>query len=218
MNIIFFKIIRTYNRVIGVLFRLRMIKYRKNYKNFIPIYTNNKEVFHESVSKFISSIYQDIDLELKKVLILNQAINPLNISYYNSYKNENLKTIIVIREPRDVYVELIRNDVRWMIGGNSEVRLERFIQYQQDILTKLELISNDDNILIIRFEDLCLKTEETLIKVNEFIQIEKIHLTPSNSFDPKVSMKNIGIYKSYLSQVESDFIYNNINKVYNYYL
>jgi hypothetical protein len=195
-----------------------MIKYRKNYKNFIPIYTNNKEVFHESVSKFISSIYQDIDLELKKVLILNQAINPLNISYYNSYKNENLKTIIVIREPRDVYVELIRNDVRWMIGGNSEVRLERFIQYQQDILTKLELISNDDNILIIRFEDLCLKTEETLIKVNEFIQIEKIHLTPSNSFDPKVSMKNIGIYKSYLSQVESDFIYNNINKVYNYYL
>jgi hypothetical protein len=218
MNIIFYKIIRIYNRVIGVLFRLRIIKYRNNYKNFIPIYTNNKEVFHESVSKFISSISQDIDLELKKVLILNQAINPLNISFYNSYNNKNLKHIVVTREPRDVYVQAIRDDTRWMIGVDLEARLDRFIKYQSDILTKLKLIPNDDNILIIRFEDLCLKTEETLIKVNEFIKAEKMNLTPSNSFDPNVSMRNIGIYKSYLSQAESDFIYNNINKVFNYYL
>lgn len=102
---------------------------------------------------------------------------------------DNLKTIIVYRDPRDVYYYAITKNVEWIAHDN----VETFIEWYKILLRKFEEIKCKDALLI-RFEDLITKYDKTVLAIEEYVGVKK-HVAINKNLDPLHSMKNVGIWK-----------------------
>ena len=66
---------------------------------------------------------------------------------------------------------------------------------------KFLLENPDPDTLLIRFEDLVLKYDETTKKIMDFIGMDASrHINPKLFFDPSVSVANIGAYRYFEDQ------------------
>lgn len=109
---------------------------------------------------------------------------------------DNLKTFMVYRDPRDVYVTS-KN-----LNCNSWVPLDvdDYIKWYKRLTVEV-LKTKDPDFLIIRFEDLVLNYNHSTKTIMNFLGLEeKNHIHKQGFFDPSVSIKNIGLYKSFNDQ------------------
>ena len=126
----------------------------------------------------------------KTVLVADQMCCDLefDIDRDKSYF-DNLKTIIVYRDPRDVYYYAVTKNVEWIAHDS----VEAFIEWYNIILSKFEEIKSKDALLI-RFEDLITKYEKTVSAIEEYVGVNK-HIAKNKNLDPSRSIKNVGIWK-----------------------
>ncbi|MGM0567666.1 MAG: sulfotransferase [Elusimicrobiota bacterium] len=189
---------RGYAKKLGRNFRkitfsyVRQLKERQN--EFVKITRN-----------YLSKVLQLIDYSTSitvNTVIFDQAIPPYypQLSKGHNYF-ENIKTIIVDREPGDQYVEgkEIFPNIAIREGLEFENKLEAFIKWRQYVQEKTFAEKDaPDKILRIRFEDLIDKYEKTLKQILNFLnENEEIHKNKKKYFNPKASKKNIGLYKRY---------------------
>ena len=108
------------------------------------------------------------------------------------YLPDNVKIIICHRDPRDSWADIIGDKVWYSKYG---MPLEAFIAGRKN--TENCVNYNSDKIMHVQFEEFCLKHEEYRKKILEFVGLsENETLATKKFFDPKISGKNIGIYKN----------------------
>jgi len=177
-------------------------KFGKN--NAKPMYLSrpDKAEFIKETRKYINNLFS-VYMDFKRIntLILDQSIPPTNINNTSQYF-ENIKIIIIDRDPRDIYVNMVRSQK--LLGPEliKKDSVGKYIKWHK----QLRHTSIDDNyncnkdVLRMNFEDLVLKYDDSIEKINFFIGNDAQHNDKGVYFLPEYSVKNIEIWKRYQDQ------------------
>ncbi|MGL5903902.1 MAG: sulfotransferase, partial [Cetobacterium sp.] len=139
----------------------------KRYKMY---YSNiSKEKFYTETKKYTTNLINYLDKEDKKILILDQLVPPSNLKRYINYF-ENIKIIVVDRDPRDCY---ILNKIFWRDGVVPVENIDLYIEWYKKIREHLKNEEDPKNIMRIKFEDAVLNYENTLCKIEGFLNLNK---------------------------------------------
>lgn len=209
------------------LFFLRLLAARRKFKNLhSPLlidttseryiyYLKNltvkeyRSIAKEYITKFLNSIESKEFLVCDQMLTLSKPETDRLLEYFGDFKQ-----ICVYRDPRDVYVTgVTRDDTNWMAKNPQD-----FVKWfaHRGVPAYVHAKSHPNRMLI-RFEDFVLNYDEVSKKINKFIGIdESKHVHKREYFNPDVSRKNIGIYKTYEKQDEIKYIEEHL-KEYCYY-
>lgn len=168
-----------------------------------------EEEFDKYAKEYINRIFSSYSEY--RTIVLDQAVPtqmyPCAFDYF-----ENVKIIIVDRDPRDIYVDLIYGNN--LIG--KELRRSRnpevYVKWHNAFRKRVGLEENyKEKVLRIRFEELVLQYNETVSKIESFLDInKKSHIRSFKYFNPEKSKDNVGMWKRYEGKSEIEYIHRNI--------
>lgn len=174
---------------------------KQNYEKKMYFSGISKDNFYEEVKKYINSLIEAVSMKREyKNIILDQAVpvqHPLKAFDYL----DNSKVIIVDRDPRDIYCDLV--ELEKLIGKDIAQSHDamKYVKWHKKYRENSHI--QNENILRIQFEDLILKYDETIEQILNFLEIdEKSHSQKMTFFNPEVSKKNVGKYKDFPYQDE----------------
>lgn len=174
------------------------------YKENIFCYPNN-EKFYGITKKYINDVLKMFDSSNNDIL-LDQLLLPYNLFRIDNYFDNNLKVIVVERDPRDVF---LLNKYIWS-QKDGTVPFSRDVKEfckQYKMIRAMEKKNNSSKILRIKFEDLIYKYDETKNTIMKFLgYTEKDHLLPKSKFNPDVSIKNTQLFKNEKYKKEAKYI------------
>lgn len=166
--------------------------------------------FLEATRNYIEELFKDISSNGEKIVVLDQALPPDDLYFTNRYFR-SCKNIIVERDPRDMYVtDIIDMDVVAKKKGSLESGI-KFVNYFKTLVEKTNI--GKDECLRIRFEDLVLNYDQTILKINGFLNLDpEKHMFKKSYLNPDRSCKNVGIYKKYYDKYKEaiDYIYTEL--------
>ncbi|MGL4760511.1 MAG: sulfotransferase family protein [Sarcina sp.] len=158
-----------------------------------PMYLGTqKEIFFIQTKEYFNNLFEILDSQEEfDYIATDQLVPPTNISRYLNYF-DNLKVIVVDRDPRDLY---ILNKLYWKEGWIPTDDIEIFIRWFKSIrINKME--ESNESVLRVKFEDFIINYEETLDKILIFLNIDSSnHKDKFLHFDPKKSIKNFKLYE-----------------------
>lgn len=159
-------------------------------------FSNPGEEFYGKTRVYTRELFNAIDPEFKyEYLVSDQLLPPSNLGIYLNYFDD-IKVIIVDRDPRDIYM---LNEFKSREGWIPSHDVDAFIKWFK-LLRKRQKEEQEDKsrVLRIKFEDAVIKYDETLKEVLDFLGIdESHHIAKKKYFNPEISIKNVGIYKGY---------------------
>lgn len=164
------------------------------YYNYFPWLTSyhtdiTEEQFLRITRSYIDKLCASLNCEDKEYVVLDQLISPSNPERYIRYVND-LKVIIVDRDPRDVYIHQLNHKDHVL---PTDVR--QFCEVYRDTRKKISDISSD-RCMYVTFEQLIYHYDEYVSKVIDFIGIdEKHHAYKKMYFDPSKSIKNTKLWE-----------------------
>ena len=189
---------------------LKNISFLNKYSQRTINYSIEPEKFYSATEKTLQEIYNYNNY--KGLIILDQpfpANNPINSM--NLY-GKDTKAIIVLRDPRDLYIQFKRTPKERFVPKDD---INSFIQYFSKMYKQ---IKKDNRILYVQFEDLIYNYDKTVNKICKFCGIdEKDHIDKYKYLDPKKSIKNTKLYvncKEYESDIKmiekymSEYLYD----------
>lgn len=143
------------------------------------------DFFIQKTREYVERIFDGFPDD--KIIVLDQAVSPLHtetLKYFN-----NVKMIIVDRNPTDIYVDLVR--CRRLIGKELSITHdpEVYVKWHNAIRPSSCCY---DNVLNVGFEDLVLNYDVTTRRILEFIGWDLGKQSQFAFFNPDVSKKNIG--------------------------
>ena len=181
-------------RKIVYLFSLKKIQLKKPqlYKEMLLAYPSPSK-FYKISQQYIYDILDLIDNKDNDVL-LDQLILPHNLYRTKNYFKNNVKFIVVDRDPRDVFI----------VNKYFLTKIAKSVPYSRDVhefckqykmIREMERKVDDERILRIHFEDLIYKYDETLKRIMKFLDFTKEdHIFAKRRFDPDKSIKNTKIF------------------------
>ncbi|MDA8902794.1 hypothetical protein N9J15_03520 [Porticoccaceae bacterium] len=174
------------------------------FSRYLKPFPVTKEVFLERTSELFRHLFFENPADPKDKLgyVFDQAGSFWSPTSSTQYFGEHRKVIVVSRDPRDIYTQ----QFKLYRGGVSE-----FVKYYNSIMahiTSEELFS--PCVLHIEFNSFVLDYDNEYIRLCDFLNIPH---EITSKYDPKLSTKNVGVYKKFLAPEESDFISNNCVKV-----
>ena len=154
------------------------------------------DAFNNHAKDYIRSLFR---LQSSKEFYCFLALAPTYVlNRLNSFMDKPIKRIIVWRDPRDQFVSAFRQDISLL-----PVTIDKYVTFSTYHI-KYAFENPDPDTLLVRFEDLVLKYDETTKKIMNFIGMDASrHVNPKSIFDPSVSAANIGAYRYFEDQ---DFI------------
>ena len=171
--------------------------------------------FLQQAQKFISDILLSCgNVNSENIVLVNQGVPANNSKHYCKYY-VNHKTIVVVRDPRDMYLNMKRvNEVNALWFPHSDVY--EFINYFK-VISKGVYANKSDKMLVVNFEDLIYNYENTVLAITEFVGHCGKHTHKLQRFNPKQSIQNTQLfqfYKEYQEDIEiienelSEFLYS----------
>lgn len=162
----------------------------------------NPEHFLELTQHYLYSIISMFSngAERDKNIVIDQLFAADNIDTCIKYIPD-CKVISVIRDPRDIYL-LLKEGIKPKISFIPTDTVENFTEYYLRLMDPKACKSS--NGLVVKFEDLIYRYEETTKKICEYLQ-----LPWQNSkifFNPDVSIRNTQLYRRY-PQYNADIEY-----------
>lgn len=163
------------------------------------------EHFDELAKQYVSLVLETLGADFQKKIVLDQPFS--GNSPQNSFKFfDNPKAIIVDRDPRDMYIftkEFYHK--RGTIYQIPTDTVSNFVKYFLHMRKGQPYLQEDDRILLLRFEDMVYRFQETERKIQSFCELSaserKYHY-----FFPEKSINNTQIYKRY-PEYEQDIRY-----------
>lgn len=188
------------NRVKNFLIRLVSYKYKEiNKKRRQKMYYSYPiENFYEETKKYLEKLF--LEVSTSDILALDQLVPCCNTERYLNYF-EDIKVIIVDRDPRDLY---ILNKEIWKEDIVPCKNVEDFIKHFK-LLRKHQKYEkeNTKKILRIKFEDTIYDYENIMNKIKKFLEIDSLeHNYPQKYFDPQKSAYNTQLFLKYCSYKE----------------
>ncbi len=156
---------------------------------------------------FIRELFNSIPpIEGKDTLVLDGFL--CDLEYDNKRYQEfvpGIKTIVVYRDPRDIYAFAIDKKIEWI-----PLDADTFIEWIKLSTERFDIHSSD--FLVIRFEDLVMQYQHTRDTLIGYLGLEPgMQCKNKMYFDPAISAKNIGIWKnSRVNKGDFDKIHNNL--------
>ena len=174
---------------------------KQNYEKSMYFSSITRDKFYDAVRKYLNALIEAVSTDKNyKNIVLDQAVpvqHPLKAFDYL----ENAKVIIVDRDPRDIYCDLV--ELEKLIGKDIAQTHDvmKYVRWHRKYREN-SLIQNE-NILRIRFEDLVLDYDKIVKEILAFLGDEELmHSNVKQFFDPAISKKNIGKYKTFPYQDE----------------
>lgn len=179
----------------------RKMGWRRNL-NYLPwVYSYHaictEKEFLDATRSYIDKLCEKMNPQKKEFVMLDQCISPINPSRYVRYVND-LKVVIVERDPRDIYVHQKR--LHEYVLPIADVH-----QYCQAYRDNRRVVGGiPENVMLVRFEDMILHYDEMVPKVFDFLGIDpKVHhKSPKTHFNPSVSVRGIGSWRNYPEYAE----------------
>lgn len=148
-----------------------------------------REEFYKITSEYCERLCTALGKNTSEYVILDQFVSTTNVKRYINYVND-LKVIIVDRDPRDLYVQLMRDR-----GHVLPTEVKKFIEVYRDARTTVNEEIKNKEVLKIQFEDLIYKYDETTKKICDFLRLDdEKHKNKKKYFDPTISIKNTQIF------------------------
>ena len=172
---------------------------------------NPREEFLTATKKYIHQLLSQLDTHEKyQYLVFDQLVPASNIQRYQRYI-DNLKVIVVDRDPRDIYV---LNKTKWKEDWIASESKETFVsQYQ---ILRQHLCYEEDNIktvLRLPFEDFIYNYQATVEKITSFLNLSlDDHKRPRQYFNPDISEENTQVWLKFPHlKKEVDYIHSRLN-------
>ena len=160
------------------------------------------EDFYGIVRGFLISVLNELNSDSNKQdIVLDQFFNDCNFDYshYSKYI-DNLKFIIVYRDPRDVYTFARIKNIPWIAHDT----VGDFISWNKIMYSKFSV--NSKEYMAIRFEELVLNYSTVVPKIEEYIGLSSCrHKNKYKHFDPQISKKNVSIWKEHIAEYGNDY-------------
>ncbi len=166
---------------------------KKNVMDKEPTYyaLPSRATVHAAARKFVSRYFEMCAKDNKDVMIYDQLLCPQHSDLIEDYFDDNFRAIAVERDPRDIYS---MNKYLWskppysISGAPLPTDMDKFCAYWKDNLNYNRSVKN---LLVVKFEDLVYRYEETTEKIRDFIGLDKQHhVLPRTYFNPDYSIKN----------------------------
>lgn len=188
--------------------RLRRVIFKK--KIFpVEIFGTDPTKFLDKTKFYLDELFQTIVADEDHFAVIHNAIEPFNPTRgLDLFSNGRL--IVVQRDPRDVYASSfpINNGykptfeegrlLKLKMGLTSAYDIEKFILRQRIQYESIQTRNDDHRVLRLKFEDIILKYEESIKQIIQFLNLDKSqHIYKRQFFNPNLSKKNIGLWKSH---------------------
>lgn len=153
----------------------------------------NEEKFYSLAKKFLAEIFDDLGYA-EHNLVLDQFLLPHNLFRINNYFDNNLRVIVVDRDPRDIF---ILNKYIWKPQGIAvpyPTEIHQFCTCYKKI-REIEKQTLDCRILRVQFEDLIYNYDDELKEIYDFLGVSKdLHINKFKFFDPNQSINNTQLF------------------------
>ncbi len=187
--------------------RLRTKYSKYNHNNSTEMYFSRprKEEFIIETKKYISSLFSEYAKQNNiNTIILDQAIPSTNIVKAGAYF-ENVKVIVVDRDPRDIYANLAKRNALFGADINKNDSSDRYIKWHLKLReSSINDIENHTKVPILRvnFEELICDYKNTVNKVVNFTGHDNCHKYQYKNFNPEseYAKDSIGMWKKYKNQ------------------
>jgi len=180
------------------------------YEKMILSYPS-KDKFYRITNNYITDVLNMIG-NANEDLLLDQLLLPYNLFRMKNYFNDNIKVIVVERDPRDVF---LLNKYQWqkkLDGVPFSLDVKEFCK-QYRLMREMEKEANNKNIYRINFEDLVYKYEDTAKGIIDFLEYkDRNHLIKKERFNPDVSIKNTQIFMDPKYKEEREYIEDNLKE------
>lgn len=174
-----------------------------------------KERFYEYTKLFYRRLFNEVTTDISEEYIaLDQLVPSSNIERYINYF-DNIKIIIVDRDPRDLY---ILNKIFWKEGWIPCDNVETFIVWFKTLRESRNKELLLKQVKFIQFENLIFDYEKSIDEIIRWIGMEKSnHIRRKQFFNPEESIKNVELWKRYNNYHEDIMIIEKELKNFCYY-
>lgn len=209
---------KSQNKISFIFNKFKKPRYkRRGYNKIFPGYWNiteemfnelenarNQEDLKEIFEKYFYKLFLDAGIENEKP-VFNQLIkstDPFVCSLLPS-----LKTIIVFRDPRDHFCEILTRKEADQKFKEKD-RAKSFVEEYSDRYNRAENFIKDSSgqAMKIRFEDLIFDQEGVREKIENFVDIGGPFRKELSAFDKNVSSKNTRIFEKHKFDEEIELI------------
>lgn len=191
---LFFLIERGSNKIISKIYSLFSKSKERGFtylKNEITYLSNPEEKFYFYTKEYIDKLFKIANKENKEYIAVDQLVPPSNLERYSRYFN-NIKIIVVDRDPRDSY---ILEKIYWKGSIIPTDKVENFIIWYKEVRKHTKKEKELDNVLNIKFEDAVYNYDSFLKKILNFLEIdEKEQKLKMKFFNPDISKKNTKLW------------------------
>ena len=154
--------------------------------------------FDSITKKHIKALFSYLNIDNAKINVIDQLFSITKASLGMEFV-DGVKTIIVVRDPRDIYVTSILHREYSRFMPNSDVN--EFINYYRAINS---FIDKSDDILTIQYEDMIYKYDETSRIIRDFLGISSSPEREFELFNPLFSVKythRVELYEKVINDV-----------------
>lgn len=207
-----------YNLPMKIQLKLKNIFVKSNYEfsTRVPVqpmyFVEKRYDFIEITKEYINNLLDVLNKNRYEFLALDQLLTPNSIERYSRYFN-NIKVIIVDRDPRDLY---LLNELYWKEKWIPSHDIDIFIEWFKSLRKYTDY--NLDNVMKIYLEDLIFNYDESMEKIYSFLGVSyKNHIRKKEYFNPEISIKNCRLWENNVKYEKeiikikeslSDFLYN----------
>lgn len=168
--------------------------YPNNSKMRIPV---SSKIFIEQTIKFVRELLNRMGAETDKDIVLDQPfpVNCPQIAYH--LFNDSCKSIIVNRDPRDLYI-FVKKYARLDANFIPYETCDSFIDFYNN---QMSICNFDHSILNIYFEDMIYNFDATVNCIHKFVGLDKTE-PMAKFFDKNKSIGNTQLFKKHLEYKE----------------
>lgn len=177
-----------------ILFKNLEWKKLLNSDGYLNITFKDKKEIDKLTKEYINNVLSCID-NTDKNIILDQLLVPYNLYRVDDVFDNNLRVVVVERDPRDVFIlnKYISNKKQCAVPFPLEAN--DFCKFYKKMRNS-EKTCDSKKVLRINFEDLIYRYDETKEKIEKFVGLNKLdHVKPKKYLDPEVSIKNTQLFR-----------------------
>lgn len=171
------------------------------------------EGFIEKTQQFSERLLDTARKKDTSILVVNQLLPPQNPQRYEKYFSSPVKSIVVTRDPRDLWMHIrILRQSMYLPHNN----VDEFINWYYANFNPYNNI-HAESVIRLSFEDLVYNYSLSTRNIADFLKIDKVCISNQSSFDPSKSKANTQLFRRYtnysneISRIEeklSDYLFD----------
>ena len=151
------------------------------------------EKFLDYTRQYVDKIALLLNPENKPYVVMDQLFPPSNFEKYLRFVND-VRVVLVERDPRDIF--LLEKYI-WK-GNVVPKNVKDFCEWYKWTRSLYRRVELPEQVMLVQFEDLIFKYEETIAKVLQHCQIEqKAHVDQRKYFNPERSKMNTCLWNKF---------------------